>query len=441
MLVERLRELMVSGVDYEAAIAQVRATSIFTTHTPVPAGHDAFDRDQVAACMGSLGEEIGVAQETLLDLASHPTVNGGRFNMTVLAMRLSGTVNAVSERHGQVSRTMWQPLWPDQSAEQVPVQAITNGVHLATWMANPVMTLLDRHLGADWWARLHDETLWSRIDQLDGAELWAVHLELKDILMRFIREDARRRFADDWKEATQVVGAGALLDNRAFTIGFARRFATYKRANLIFSDPERLHRLLVNPYRPVQLVVAGKAHPADKPGKEVLQSVYRFTHDPFYEGRVAFIEDYGMHPAHLLVQGVDLWLNLPRPPLEASGTSGMKAALNGVPQLSTMDGWWEEGYDGTNGWAIPRPAEALTPREIDAADAETLYRLLEDEVVPLYYDRDQGDVPAGWVSRMRHAIRVAASQFTASRMVGDYTERFYVPILLGGGPDNVPPIR
>src|SRR5262249_52211775 len=272
--------------------------------------------------------------------------------------------------------------------------------HTATWMANQTMELLDRHLGREWWTRLDDSAL-DRITTLDDLSLWWLHLLLKERLFSFMREDARRRFADDWKDAEQVVGAGVLFDPTPFPIGFARRFAPYKRANLIFRDPQRLHRLLVDARRPVQLVVAGKAHPADTPGKQVLQNVYGFTHDPFYEGRVAFVEDYGMYPAHLLVQGVDLWLNLPRVPLEARGTSGMKAALNAVPQLSTSDGWWAEAWDGTNGWSIPHPPEHATVEEADAHDAEALYRLLEQEVVPLYYDRDERGVPVAWVERMR----------------------------------------
>jgi starch phosphorylase len=439
MLLERLREMVVGGASLDEAIQAVRATSVFTTHTPVPAGHDTFVPEQVAECLGPMWEELGITREEFLGLGRHPTTNGHRFNMTVLAMRLSRGLNGVSQRHGAVSQEMFADLWPTRPAAEVPVKAITNGVHLATWMANPVMVLLDRHLGSGWGTRLDDPALWATLSTLDATALWEVHRGLKEVLFRLIREDTRRRFADDWKDATQVVGAGALLDPHTFTIGFARRFATYKRANLIFRDPERLHRLLVNVRRPVQLVVAGKAHPADTPGKEVLQSVYRFTHDPFYEGRVAFVEDYGMHPAHLMVQGVDLWLNLPRVPMEASGTSGMKAGLNGVPQLSTLDGWWEEGYDGTNGWAIPRANEEADPEETDAADAEALYQLLEDEVVPLYYDRDEEGIPHAWIERMRGAIRVAASHFTADRMVRDYAELFYVPMMRGLKTPDDPP--
>jgi starch phosphorylase len=440
MLLERVRELVAAGATFDEAVAHVRATSVFTTHTPVPAGHDTFDEAQVAECMGPIWEDLGVSRERLMALAVNPLHGPSRFHMTVLSIRLSKQVNGVSERHGAVSRTMWTSLWPGRPIAQVPIGSVTNGVHMATWMSNAIMHLLDRHLGADWWTRLDDPPVLDHITQLDPEELWAVHVYLKGVLLRFMREDARRRFADDWKEASQVVGAGALLDPGAFTIGFARRFATYKRANLIFSDPERLHRLLVDPRHPVQLVVAGKAHPADTPGKEVLQSVYRFTHDPFYEGRVAFVEDYGMYPAHVLVQGVDLWLNLPRVPLEASGTSGMKAALNGVPQLSTIDGWWEEGFDGTNGWALPHVPESLDIEETDRQDAAALYRVLEQEIVPSYYDRDAKGVPLAWVERMRNAIRVAASRFTAHRMVRDYTQQYYAPAMRGEGPSDDPPL-
>ncbi len=298
------------------------------------------------------------------------------------------------------------------------------------------MTLLDTHLGPDWLQRSDDPTLWDRVLELDAAALWAVHTRLKAHLMRSIREQARRRWADQWKEALHLVGAGTLLDQDALTIGFGRRFATYKRADLIFRDPDRLQRLLVNPWRPVQIIFAGKAHPGDAPGKQVLQRVYAHTREARFEGRIAFIEDYEMHVAHHLVQGVDLWLNVPRPPLEACGTSGMKAGLNGVPQLSTLDGWWSEGYDGRNGWAIP-PAPA--GEDVDAADAQALYGLLETQVVPLFYDRDAQGVPRGWVEKMKHALRTAGARFTAQRMVRQYLMEFYAPALRGESPPDDPP--
>ena len=429
MLLERVRERVAGGASFEDAVQRVRASSVFTTHTPVPAGHDAFTVAQVEACAGPIWEELGASRETVLGLGHHPTRDHGQFHMAVVAMRLSGRVNGVSRRHGEVSRRLWGDLWPGCEAARVPIGHVTNGVHLATWMSHRTTELLNRCLGGDWADRVDEPDFWDRVLDLDDAALWAVHVELKTTLLRAVRETARRRWADQWKEALHLVGAGTLLDERALTIGFARRFATYKRADLIFRDLDRLHRLLVNPWRPVQLVFAGKAHPADEPGKQMLQRVYALTREARFEGRIAFIEDYEMHLAHRLVQGVDLWLNVPRVPLEACGTSGMKAALNAVPQLSTLDGWWAEGYDGRNGWAIPAAPEGA---DADAADAEQLYRLLEEEVVPLFYSRDPRDVPLGWVEKMKHALRVAGRDFTARHMVQRYVTDYYVPAIKDG---------
>ncbi len=435
MMIERLREKTAAGTTLRDAIGEVRSQGVFTTHTPVPAGHDAFSYEQLEGCTGPIWDEMGTDRNTLFGLGAHPALPG-QFHMTVTAMRLSARVNGVSRRHGQVSRNLWRDLWPNRPWETVPIGHVTNGVHLATWMASSVMGLLDAHLGDGWGARLDDPGVWEQVLTLDHARLWDIHVHLKQVLTNFIREDARRRFATQMKEASQVVGAGTLLDPTAFTIGFARRFATYKRANLIFRDLDRLRRLLVDPWRPVQIIFAGKAHPADNPGKEVLQSVYQFTRDPEFEGRVAFLEDYDMHVAHMLVQGVDIWVNLPRVPLEASGTSGMKASLNGVPQLSTLDGWWQEGYDGVSGWAISPAGEG---EDADVADAERFYRLLEEQVVPLYYTRNAAGVPLGWVEKMRHAMRLAGMKFTARRMLQDYMQEYYAPAIRGESAADDPP--
>jgi len=431
MLVERVRELVTRGTPFEEAVRQVRTTSVFTTHTPVPAGHDTFSPEQVEQCTGPVWQEMGISREQLFHLGHHPALDHDRFHMPVAAIRLSARVNGVSRRHGEESRRMWAALWPGRDAARVPIGHVTNGVHVATWVANPLVTFLNAHLGPDWVQRMDEPALWNRVMGLDGAGLWAVRNELKSHLMRSIREQARRRWADQWKEALHLVGAGTLLDQEALTIGFGRRFATYKRADLMFRDLDRLQRLLVNPWRPVQIVFAGKAHPADEPGKQVLQRVYAHTREARFEGRIAFIEDYDMHVAHRLVQGVDLWLNVPRPPLEACGTSGMKAGLNGVPQLSTLDGWWSEGYDGSNGWAIQ-------PGQDDAADAEQLYRLLEQDIVPLFYDRDAQGVPLGWVEKIKHAMHAAGERFTAQRMVRQYVSEYYEPAIRGQMPDDPP---
>lgn len=435
MMVERLRELTAQGTPFPDAVKEVRARSIFTTHTPVPAGHDSFGEAQVEECAGPVWEQMGIDRDTFFKLGRHPSLPG-QFHMTVAAIRCSARVNGVSRQHGQVSRNIWRDLWPTRPWETVPIGHVTNGVHLQTWMAAPVMDLLDQHLGPGWADRIDDPALWDQVLTLDHEQLWAAHATLKGVLFDYIREDARHRFAGQLKEAAQVVGAGTLLEPKAFTIGFARRFATYKRANLIFRDLDRLRRLLVNPWRPVQIIFAGKAHPADNPGKEVLQSVYQFTRDPAFEGRVAFLEDYDMHLAHLLIQGVDLWVNLPRVPLEASGTSGMKAALNGVPQLGTLDGWWKEGYDGMAGWAIPPASET---EDADAADAERFYRLLEEQVIPLYYTRDAHGVPLGWVEKMRYSIRLAGARFTARRMLQEYVQEYYAPAVRGEASADDPP--
>jgi starch phosphorylase len=436
MHVERVRELMAAGSSFRDALGTVRTTSVFTTHTPVPAGHDKFPVELLASVTGPVWEDYGISREEFLGLGLLPEDQPNVYHMTAVAIRASKYVNGVSRKHGQVSRQLWQHMWPGRPTEAVPIGHVTNGVHLQTWMASGIMQLLDAHLGADWLDRADDPGLWDGVLTLDHEQLWDVHLRYKSILGNLIREDARRRFARQLKEASQVVGAGTLLDPRVLTIGFARRFATYKRANLLFRDLERLRRLCTNAQRPVQFIFAGKAHPEDTPGKEVLQTVYAFTRDPAFEGRIAFLDDYEMHLAHLLVQGTDLWMNLPRVPLEASGTSGMKAGLNGVPQLSTLDGWWQEGYDGLAGWAVPAVPEG---DDADGHDAEKVFGLIESQIAPLYYARDGRGVPLGWVERMRHAIRLAGSMFTAQRMVAHYAQAYYAPALRADRTGDDPP--
>lgn len=438
MMIERVREEMLAGASLADATTKVRCSSVFTTHTPVPAGHDFFSFDEVNACAGRGWDGLPVPRDALLRLGERPG-EPGIFHMTVAAIRLSTHVNGVSRLHGRVSRELWRDLWPGRPADGVPIGHITNGVHLPTWIAAPIMQLLDEILGPGWHRSSDHPRMWSQVLQLDPARLWAAHVALKQVLSRLIREDARRRFADRWREAAHVVGAGTLLDPEALTLGFARRFATYKRADLLFRDVERLRRLVTNTNRPMQIVFAGKAHPADEPGKAVLQRVFQFTRDPAFEGRVAFLEDYDMHLGHLLVQGVDLWVNLPRVPLEASGTSGMKAGLNGVPQIGTLDGWWHEGYDSRAGWAIPAAPAGANDDAANAHDAEHLYRLLEEQIVPRFYARDAAGVPTAWVEMMRYALCLTGSRFTARRMVQEYTRSYYVPAMKGDTTGDDPP--
>ncbi|HTR77145.1 MAG TPA: alpha-glucan family phosphorylase [Gemmatimonadaceae bacterium] len=439
MFVERVRELVETGRSYDQAVSEVRESSTFTTHTPVAAGHDYFGTDMVAACAGPMWEQMGIDRDTFMRIGENPAGVPNTFHMTVAAIRMSRRVNAVSRSHEAVTRHMWAPLWPKRRESELPISHVTNGVHVATWMANQVIMLLDRHLGDDWGTRADDPVLWERILDLDDTDLWRVHQRLKYSLFGVLRDEAREAFARRERDATQLVGSGVLLDPAALTIGFARRFATYKRAGLIFHDVERLLKILTNSAQPVQIIFSGKAHPADDPAKQLLQEVYQTTRDARFEGRIAFVEDYDMNFAHLLVQGVDLWLNLPRVPLEASGTSGMKAALNGVPQLSTLDGWWAEGFNGQNGWAIKTPVPEDAGPEADGVAAEQLYQLLERNVVPTYYDRDLRSISARWVLAMKHAMRAAGLRFTARRMLLEYATKFYVPSILGESSPDAPP--
>ncbi|MBM3907718.1 MAG: alpha-glucan family phosphorylase [Gemmatimonadetes bacterium] len=430
MFVERVRERVAAGVAFADAVREVRAASTFTTHTPVPAGHDTFPADDLVACTGPVWDELGVDRETFLRIGRHPSDSSGAFHMTAAAIRLSRRVNAVSRVHGVVTRKLWASLWPGRREVDLPVTHVTNGVHLATWMSNSIMRLLDAHLGQGWGNRVDDPALWDDVLQLDAQKLWDVHCWQKGRLLVHMREQARIAFTNHTREAARLAGTGVLLDPEALTLCFARRFATYKRANLLFHDVERLLRIVGNPSHPVQVIFAGKAHPADGPGKQMLQEVYQATRDPRFEGRLAFLEDYDMHLAHVLVQGADVWLNVPRVPMEASGTSGMKAALNGVPQLSTVDGWWEEGFNGHNGWAIaPLPGESAA--EDDAAAADQLYELLETSVVPMFYARDAAGLPQRWIQMMRHALRAAGLRFTSRRMLMEYVTDFYVPSMRG----------
>jgi starch phosphorylase len=436
MMVERVRREIEGGASLDDAIARVRARSVFTTHTPVPAGHDNFTRGQVEAVLGPVWEALGISAEAFMRIGFAPETGPDRFHMTASAIRLASGVNGVSERHGLVTREIWQPLWPDRAVDDVPIGSVTNGVHAWTWMSAGVQAMLDQELG-EWWAlRVDDPSVWDRVLEIDDGHVWHTHQRMKWKAFRFLVEQARRRWRDVWGKARHLVASGPLLDPEALTLGFARRFATYKRADLLLRHEERLLDLVADARRPVQIVFAGKAHPADDEGKRILQRVYRLSHDPRAAGRVAFVQDYEMHVARALFEGVDVWLNVPRVPKEASGTSGMKAALNLVPQLGTLDGWWAEGWTGDNGWGIPA---APNPDDPDEWDWEQLFGLLENEIVPGFHDRDEAGVPRGWVRHMKHALWVAGRRFTTDRMLRDYAERYYLPALAGSPQKDDPP--
>ncbi|MBI2836034.1 MAG: alpha-glucan family phosphorylase [Acidobacteria bacterium] len=429
VVLQRIRELLDRGSSFDDALEEVRETTVFTTHTPVPAGHDAFPFHLVETHLAGAWGSLGAHRDAFLALGQYDNGGGSMFNMTALALRTAGWINGVSRLHGQVTREMWQPIWRHAPEGRRPVGAVTNGIHVPTWIAAEMSKLFERYLGEPWRDRHDEPGFWEAIDAIPDADLWEVRQALRVFLFNFIRERARQRWTEDQVSAARVVAAGTLLDPAALTIGFARRFTGYKRPELIFHDPDRLARILTARRRPAQIVFAGKAHPADEFGKHHLQRVYRRAVDPAFAGRIAFVDDYDLHVAHFLVQGCDVWLNTPRRPLEASGTSGMKASANGVLHLSIGDGWWAEGYTGSNGWLIDGKTESKDPAVVDAADADALYRLLEEEVVPAFYDRDGDDVPRRWLAMVKQAIRSVTPQFSARRMVKQYAEEMYAPAI------------
>ena len=416
------------GIDFNTAARQIPREVVFTTHTPVPAGHDRFGADLIEEHLGPLREKLGLSEENLMGFGRvHSTDSQETFCLTVLGLKLSRRANAVSSLHGEVSRAMWWGLYPGNPEDAVPIGHITNGVHVPSWLAPQMCRLYDRHLGVGWQRHSGDKHTWEAIEDVDDGELWETHLSLKSQLLAFARrrlqEQAERR--GEWDEALQ--GAAKALSPDALTIGFARRFATYKRANLVLKDMERLASIVNDPKRPVQFLFAGKAHPHDEPGKRMLQQVAELMRTERFSGKFVFIEDYDINVGRYLVQGVDVWLNNPRRPLEASGTSGQKVVLNGGLNLSILDGWWAEAYDGLNGFAIGTGRTHSNMELHDARDGENLYRALHDELIPLYYQRDLDGLPRGWIKRMKRTIRTLGWRFNADRMVMDYTQKCYIP--------------
>jgi glycogen phosphorylase len=424
------------GIAFDAAVPRVSREVVFTTHTPVPAGHDRFDAALVEEHIGPLREALGLSQDSLLGLGrENPSNHEELFCLTVLALRLSRRANAVSALHGEVSRAMWTKLFRGKPEDDVPIGHITNGVHVPSWLAPQMFRLYDRQLGRGWHQRSSEAKIWEGIQNIDDGELWEAHLNLKSQLLEFVRRRAVAQ-AERRGESPEVLQRlERILSPDALTIGFARRFATYKRANLILKDMDRLASMVNDPKRPVQFVFAGKAHPLDEPGKRMLQQIAQMMRDPQFADKFVFVEDYDINVGRHFVQGVDVWLNNPRRPQEASGTSGQKVVLNGGLNFSILDGWWAEAYDGMNGFAIGTGRTHSNLGTHDARDGEDLMRTLREQVIPLYYQRDRDGLPRGWIRRMKRAIRTLGWRFSADRMVMDYTINGYVPAAGGTSSD------
>lgn len=426
---ELVRQRMISeGIGAEEAMRRVSTQIVFTTHTPVPAGHDRFSAQLIEEHLGPLAEALGLSHDQLMAWGRVDAYNPNEeFCMTVLALKLSRRANAVSSLHGQVSRAMWTSLFPAKAEEDVPIGHITNGVHVPTWLAPQMHQVYDRHFGPDWPAHYGEPGFWEPIESVDDGELWEMHQTSKVQLIETARRQAAHYAKKRGESAEFITQLQKSLSLDALTIGFARRFATYKRANLFLQDIEALVSLVNDPQRPIQFVFAGKAHPHDQPGKEILQQIARLMSDPRFAGKLLFIEDYDINLGRHLVQGVDVWLNNPRRPLEASGTSGQKVVLNGGLNLSILDGWWAEAYDGLNGFAIGMGETHSSIEVHDSRDGEALAKVLRDEVIPLYYNRDRDGLPRHWIARMKRAIRTLGWRFSADRMVMDYVLNSYIP--------------
>ena len=435
-VLEAIRQRMEEeGIGFEKAVPRVAREVVFTTHTPVPAGHDRFDADLIEEHLGPLREALGLSKHSFMALGRENPESDERFCMTVLGLRLSRHANAVSSLHGEVSRAMWTGLFPGKLEDAVPIGHITNGVHVPSWLAPQMFRLYDRHLGTGWHLRSSEAQIWEGIDNVDDGELWETHFNLKSRMIEFVRRRAVQQAARRDEPRAVLQQLERVLSPDALTIGFARRFATYKRANLILADIQKIASMVNDPKRPVQFVFAGKAHPLDEPGKRVLQQIAQLMRDPQFSDKFVFVEDYDINVGRHFVQGVDVWLNNPRRPLEASGTSGQKVVLNGGLNLSVLDGWWAEAYDGLNGFAIGSGRTHSDWNVHDTRDGDDLMRVLRDEVIPLYYQRDRDGLPRGWIQRMKRTIRTLGWRFNADRMVMDYTTKCYVPAAGGTSSD------
>jgi len=426
---ERIRTLMAErGASFDDAREAVAASSIFTTHTPVPAGNDAFEAWLIDKYFANFWPQLGLNREGFLSLGrQEPSNKDEPMNLTVLAMRLSTYRNGVSELHGNVSRKLWSGVWPGVPTNEIPIKHITNGIHTRTWLSLDLAALYDRYLGPNWHEKPSEVSVWKAIDQIPDTELWRTHERRRERLVGFARKHVREQIEHRGAGAAELALADEILDPEALTIGFSRRFATYKRANLILADLERLMKILNNKDYPVQIIFAGKAHPRDNPGKDLIRQIVHTTRQEPFRRKLVFLEDYDMNIARYLVQGVDVWLNTPLRPMEASGTSGMKVAANGGLNVSILDGWWAEGYEADTGWAIGSGETYDDLEYQNAVESQALYDLLEKEVVPLFYDRGPDHIPRGWIAKMKSAMSKLAPVYNTNRMVREYSEMFYNP--------------
>ncbi|MBD3161370.1 MAG: alpha-glucan family phosphorylase [Candidatus Eisenbacteria bacterium] len=429
LAVERIRQgIEQEGLSFDEAIEAVRGSSVFTTHTPVPAGNDTFSSELIREHFASTCARLGISLETLMGLGRiRPDDAAEPFCMTVLALRTSSQANGVSLLHGSVSRKMWEGLYPKVPVEEIPIAHVTNGIHIPSWYSREVARLYSRYLGPRWQEDPRDQDVWSRVNQIPDAELWRARGRLREVLVTYAREKLQSQLRRRGMPHALVRQAEEVLDPDALTICFARRFAVYKRASLLLRDPERLARLVNDPERPVQILISGKAHPADQPGKQIMREIVHLASASRFRHRIVFLEDYDIDVARVLVQGADVWLNTPRRPLEASGTSGMKAIVSGGLHLSVLDGWWNEAYLPEAGWAIGNAEVYESPEVQDQVESEALYDLLEHEVIPLFYDRGADGLPREWIARIKESMKSYCPVFNTNRMVGDYTRRYYRP--------------
>ena len=430
---ERLYELLNEGMDFKMALEFVRATTLFTTHTPIPAGNEAFDFEMIEKYFSNMWPKLEISNDKFFDLGRDKNIHQHEvFSLTVLALNLSSMANGVSKLHGEVSRKMWQKVWPGVPTNEIPIGHITNGIHTQTWLHREMIQLFDKYFGSDWREHIMDSHFWDKIFEIPDEEYWKIMQQMKAEMANHLRHyyDLRLKRYDE--NHNGYPAANEIFHTDMLTIGFARRFAPYKRALLLFRDPERLKKILNNPKHPVQILFSGKAHPANQAGKDLITKINEFSKMDGFKGKIVFVEDYNIHIARAIVTGVDVWLNTPRRPLEASGTSGQKVTINGGINFSVLDGWWIEGFNGQNGWAIGEDRHIDDPEQQDNIDSESLYNILENEIVPLYYNQDKNGVSSEWIKKSKMSFQSNIADFSSNRMVWEYLQKFYVPMIIRG---------